>query len=102
MRRLDEISSMEEYCCKMCVSTFPREIDFQRHKKLWKHREFPPEGVKIGMRRISNQYSAAAEYGFKLLAIITMNHSIRSSACFDTCYSQAFLEKLTTGCGVQI
>jgi hypothetical protein len=67
MRGLEEMSSMEECRCKTCVSTFPREIDFERHKKWWKHREFPPEGVKIEMRRISNQYSAAAEYGFRLL-----------------------------------
>jgi hypothetical protein len=67
MGRLEEISSLEEYRCKTCVSTFPREIDFERLKKRWKYREFPPDRVKIGMRRISNQYSGAAENCFRLL-----------------------------------
>jgi hypothetical protein len=65
MGGLEEMSSMEEYRCKTCVSTFPREIDFERHKKWWKHREFPPEGVKTEMREVSNQYSAATEYSFR-------------------------------------
>jgi hypothetical protein len=67
MGMLEEMLSMEEYRYKTCVSIFPRETDFERHKKRWKHREFPPDGVKIGMRRISNQYSGAAGNDFRML-----------------------------------